>query len=165
MKRLILILLLGIWFVPYACSSSAKDECGNCADLKINGNRKYLRYDLGINTIYIADGDSVCDVFVDRERRKVFSATCRKVPVLKWAFESMAGEVGTPELVPIEEYVPIWRWSQLALADDAGCLIIDSASATRPGYDCAVEEKISELKAFVAEVLLAIINANTLTEQ
>lgn len=153
MKRFIVILLACFWFLPYTYSSE-KEGCESCVDLKIDNNRKFIRYELGINTIYIADGDTVCDIFVDREHRNMLSATCRKTPILKWAFEDMGHEVGTPQFEPKNEYNPLW--DKLSLIDDGNCRIIDTSTATRTEYDENVEGKISELKTFIVKVWATI---------
>lgn len=161
MKRFIVILLACFGLMPLTYSSG-KEGCESCVDLKIDKNRKFIRYELGINTIYIADGDTVCDIFVDREHRNMLSATCRKTPILKWAFEDMADEAGTPQFEPKNEYNPLWF--RISVTDTDSVRIVDTSTATRAKYDDNVEEKISELKTFIVKVWATIMGITEPTD-
>lgn len=121
------------------------DKGQNCSILQLDTDRKYVRYQLGLIDIYIADGDSICDVSIER-RGKCVTTTCTKSPILKWAFDEMPEEITMSQKRASNSYNPFYY--KLSILNDNSQTII-SSSELITDYTDDINKKIKELKAFI----------------
>nr|MBD5377747.1 hypothetical protein [Bacteroides sp.] len=124
-------------------------------DLPLDSGRKYICYELGnFYAIYIADGDSICDVIVHDSRGSCDSTTCQKSPILKWAFDDMGNETTKSPAIPNNAYGPLYY--TLSILSDGSSKTI-SSSMLITDYSDDVERKIKELKTFIIQLWIPFI--------
>ena len=66
MKRLLIVASFCICFTNMIYSSE-RDKGKYCSNLRCDTGRKYICYEFGLSNlidVYIADGDSICDVLI-----------------------------------------------------------------------------------------------------
>lgn len=86
MKFLIIILL----YVSFT-SNLVSHGC-NRTDIHTNftttGVHKSIRLELGIISVCVYDGDSICNVHINNGRGQTSFTTCKKASILDWAFDN-----------------------------------------------------------------------------
>ena len=107
--------------------------------------RRYISYEFGASNminVFIADGDSICDVLIYDLTGKRVLTTCPKSPVLTWAFDKMTNEVSRSEFTVNNSYNP-FRYL-LSLHDRTNQIVVASSTETIKNND--VKDKVNELK-------------------
>ncbi|RXE70574.1 hypothetical protein ED352_09495 [Muribaculaceae bacterium Isolate-002 (NCI)] len=151
MKYFIIITLFGLCFVNQLYSS----ECyrgKNDSELRLDSCRKYICYEFGFANlidIYIAEGDTICDVSILDGKGNCVSTTCPKPSILKWAFEDIANEITKSPIIVDNNYNPYYY--KLSILEDSSQTII-SSSTLLIDYSDDVKNKIEELKAFIVRL-------------
>lgn len=114
-------------------------------DLNWTFERRYISYEFGASNminVFIADGDSICDVLIYDLTGKRVLTTCPKSPVLTWAFDKMTDEVGRSEYIVNNSYNP-FRYL-LSLHDKTNQIVVASSKEIIKNND--VKDKVNELK-------------------
>lgn len=148
MKIIIVIALFCLCFTNKIYSSEF-DKGNNCSELRLDTDRKYICYEFGfcnLIDIYIAEGDTVCDVLIIDSKGKCVSTTCRKSPVLSWAFNVMSDEITESPVIEDTNYKPYYY--KLSILKDSSWKILSSSTLSTDYCDDA-KRKIEELKAFI----------------
>lgn len=107
--------------------------------------RRYISYEFGASNminVFIADGDSICDVLIYDLTGKRILTTCPKSPVLTWAFDKMTDEVSRSEFIVDNSYKP-FRYI-LSLHDKTNQIVVASSKEIIKNND--VKDKVNELK-------------------
>lgn len=147
-KFRVCILLLILQLSVHAQSMIAEDPV--C--LNWDSGRSYISYEFGlskINKIYIAEGDTVCDVLICDGTGKIISTTCPKSPILKWAFDKMLLEIKSAQTLVDNGCKPYHY--QLTLHNDT-CQIIAASSSLKMIYNDGVKDRINDLKAYMIDL-------------
>lgn len=156
MKYFILIALFSLCFTNQIYSSEC-DKGKYCDELRLDSGRNYLCYEFGFSNIvkiYIADGDTICDVSILDGKGTCISTTCPKSPIIKWAFDYMTDEKTKPSVKSDNKYNPFYY--KLSILDGSSQTIL-SSSLLLIDYNDDVKEKIEELKAFIIGLWIPII--------
>lgn len=101
---------------------------------------------LNLLGIYIADGDTICDVSILDGKGTCISTTCPKSAVIKWAFDNITNEETESSVKLNNNYNPLYY--KLSIINDSSQTIL-SSSLLLIEYNDDVKEKIEELKAFI----------------
>lgn len=148
-KRIIAALLLCVLFIHNMSFWGQDNESViQCNFKEWDDGRTYLCYEFGFSkivTVYIAEGDSVCDVFICNNSDMGLLTECSKVPILKWAFESL-DDVSGNSRKESNEYTPFFY--QLSIIKD-GHRKVAASSSFLMSNDEELESKIEELKNFI----------------
>ncbi|MDE7135744.1 MAG: hypothetical protein K2N91_03855 [Muribaculaceae bacterium] len=150
-KYFIIILSFCLCFTNKIYSSDF-DKGKNHSELRLDPGRKYICYEFGLSNlidIYIAEGDSVCDVFILDGKGNCVSTTCPKSPILKWAFDDMTNEITKSQVMAENDYKP--SYYELSIINDDSQTIL-SSSTLIIDYSDDVKKKIEELKAFIVRI-------------
>lgn len=99
--------------------------------------------------IYIAEGDTICDVSILDGKGNCVSTTCPKSSILKWAFEDIANDITKSPIIVDNNYNPYYY--KLSILEDSSQTII-SSSTLLIDYSDDVKNKIEELKAFIVRL-------------
>lgn len=151
MKYFIIIALFCLCFTNKIYSSEY-DKGKICRELRLDSCRKYICYEFGLSNlidIYIAEGDTICDVLILDGKENCVSTTCRKYPILRWAFDVMANEITKSPVIVDNIYQPCYY--KLSILYDGSQTILSSSSLLID-YSDDVKEKIEELKAFIIKL-------------
>ncbi|MGM9853160.1 MAG: hypothetical protein ACI30N_04240 [Muribaculaceae bacterium] len=147
MKFLIIILL----YVSFT-SNLVSHGC-NRTDIHTNftttGVHKSIRLELGIISVCVYDGDSICNVHINNGRGQTSFTTCKKASILDWAFDNfdnIVNETIVAEKNIEDGYNPLPY--QLSLLSNNDQLIVLS-SKSRIFHNKDINTKLSELKAFI----------------
>lgn len=114
-------------------------------DLNWTFERRYISNEFGASNminVFIADGDSICDVLIYDLTGKRVLTTCPKSPVLTWAFDKMTDEVSRSEFIVDNSYNP-FRYI-LSLHDKTNQIVVASSKEIIKNND--VKDKVNELK-------------------
>lgn len=129
--------------------SSECDSGEYRSELRWGHGRKYICYELGFSNlidIYIADGDTICDVLILDGKGNCVSTTCPKSPILKWVFDDLANEKTKPSVKLDNNYKPYYY--KLSILNDSSQTIL-SSSTLLIDYSDDVKKRIEELKIFM----------------
>lgn len=113
---------------------------------EISDGRKYICFELGITyrlKVYIAEGDSICDVSFYNGRGGSVSTTCPKTSILKWAFDNSENEImnSVPATIDSNYNQPYVRLS--LLKDSSQRVIVSSSEKISQSY--SVQKTINKL--------------------
>lgn len=148
MKYLLMVALFCLCFTNMIYSSEC-DECGDRCELRWDSGRKYICYEFGFSNIikiYIADGDTICNVSILDGKGNCVSTTCTKSPILKWAFDDMTNEITKSSIKLDNNYKPYYY----KLSFFNGCYqTILSTSTLLTDNRAGVNKKIDDLKSFM----------------
>lgn len=125
--------------------SSEYENGEDQVDLNWTFERRYISYEFGASNminVFIADGDSICDVLIYDLTGKRVLTTCPKSPVLTWAFDKMTDEVSRSEFIVDNSYNP-FRYL-LSLHDRTNQIVVASSKEIIKNND--VKDKVNELK-------------------
>ena len=131
--------------------SSEYENGEDQVDLNWTFERRYISYEFGASNminVFIADGDSICDVLIYDLTGKRVLTTCPKSPVLTWAFDKMTDEVGRSEFIVDNSY-KTFRY-QLSLHDKTNQIVVASSTEIIKNND--VKDKVNELKLFMVDL-------------
>lgn len=131
--------------------SSEYENGEDQVDLNWTFERRYISYEFGASNminVFIADGDSICDVIIYDLTGKRVLTTCPKSPVLTWAFDKMTDEVGRSEFIVDNSY-KTFRY-QLSLHDKTNQIVVASSTEIIKNND--VKDKVNELKLFMVDL-------------
>lgn len=148
MKTLVIMALFCLGFTNKIYSAECDNGVGR-SELQLDPRRKYICYEFGfcnLIDIYIAEGNSLCDVLILDGKGKCVSTTCRKSPLLSWAFDDMSDEITEPQVIEDNNYKPYYY--KLSILKGSSRKIL-SSSALSIDYSDDVNRKIEELKAFI----------------
>lgn len=148
MKYLLIVATFCLFFTNMIYSSEC-DEGEYRNELRLDSGRKYIRYEFGFSNIidiYITDGDSICDVAILDGKGNCVSTTCRKSPILKWAFDDMTNEITKASVKSDNKYKPYYY--KLSIVNDSSQTIL-SSSTLLFDYRDDVKKKIEELKTLI----------------
>lgn len=158
MKYLIIIPLLFASFPLIINSSEYNNNSENHEDLRLEAHHKYISYKFGIVDVYIAEGDTICDVLILRKGVSV-STTCPKSPILRWTFDVTDNEITDSPVIENNYYDPFYY--KLSIVNDSSQTIL-SSSTLLIDYKDDVKEKIEELKAFIIKLCITnCVNENS----
>lgn len=138
-------------FFPINGYSSVYKNGEDQVDLNWTFERRYISYEFGASNminVFIADGDSICDVLIYDLTGKRVLTTCPKSPVLTWAFDKMTDEVGRSEFIVDNSY-KTFRY-QLSLHDKTNQIVVASSTEIIKNND--VKDKVNELKLFMVDL-------------
>lgn len=138
-------------FFPINGYSSVYKNGEDQVDLNWTFERRYISYEFGASNminVFIADGDSICDVLIYDLTGKRVLTTCPKSPVLTWAFDKMTDEVGRSEFIVNNSYNP-FRYL-LSLHDRTNQIVVASSTEIIKNND--VKDKVNELKLFMVDL-------------
>lgn len=156
MKYFTIIAFFALCFTSMIYSSEC--DTGKCRrEIQRDSGRKYLCYEFGISNIvkvYIADGDTMCDVSILDGKGNCASTTCQKSPILKWGFNEMANEIAKSSIKEDSVYNSVYY--RLSILRDSTQNVV-SSSTLLTDYSDDVEKKISELKTFMVEQWIPIL--------
>ena len=156
MKYFILIALFGLCFTNQIYSSEC-DKGKYCDELQLDSCRNYLCYEFGFSNIvkiYIADGDTICDVSILDGKGTCVSTTCPKSPIIKWAFDDMNNKKTKSSVKLNSNYNPFYY--KLSILNDSSQTIL-SSSLLLIDYNDDIKNKIEELKAFIIRLWIPIV--------
>ena len=128
--------------------SSESENGEDKVELNWTFERRYISYEFGASNminVFIADGDSICDVLIYYLTGKRVLTTCPKSPVLTWAFDKMTDEVSRSEFTVNNSYNP-FRYL-LSLHDRTNQIVVASSTEIINNND--VRDKVNELKLFM----------------
>ena len=128
--------------------SSESENGEDKVELNWTFERRYISYEFGASNminVFIADGDSICDVLIYDLTGKRVLTTCPKSPVLTWAFDKMTDEVSRSEFTVNNSYNP-FRYL-LSLHDRTNQIVVASSTEIINNND--VRDKVNELKLFM----------------
>lgn len=154
MRNFIIIVLFCLCFTNKNYSSEC-DQGKNCGELQLDSCHKYICYEFGLSNlidIYIAEGDTICDVLIFDGKGTCVSTTCQKSPILKWAFDVMANEITKSPIIVDNNYKPYYY--KLSILYDSRREIISSSALLIDNSD-DVKKKIEELKAFIIKLWIS----------
>ena len=157
MKYFIILMSFCLCFINKIHSSDF-DRDKKIGELQWDSGRKYICYEFGLSNlleIYIADGDSICDVSIHDGKGKCVSSTCSKSPILKWAFDNLTNEITMAQVMVDNQYKPYYY--KLSIINDNSQTIL-SSSTLIIDYSNDLKEKIEELKAFIIKLWTHKIN-------
>lgn len=153
MKYFIVAIVFSIWCTQEIYSFENSNADRQCLNFNItDDSRKYISYEFGlsnINTIYIAEGDTVCDVFMRNDKGQNLSTKCKKTPILKWAFDDMENELGKSQAETNNDYTPFYF--QLSILKGHSRIIAASPYLQIKGND-ELAAKLEELKTFMIKL-------------
>lgn len=141
MKYLVIAALFSIGF-PQFVYSAQDGKVTRSYEMKFDSDRKYICYEFGINnmiSVYIAEGDSVCDVSIFDGKNPRILTTCKKTPLLEWTFENMADEMSKYTSETDNEFKPFYY--QLSLLNDS-CETVVSSTTLSNNYSKELKTKI-----------------------
>ena len=146
MKRVIVFTLLLInWFLT---TYSIDDDSREIVK-QIDTGRKYICYQFGLQTVYIIERDSICEVVIKTDNNdKIISTTCKTTHILEWAFNNSPEELAHAQFTIDDNYHLIS--SKLSLQEDNCITIIDSSSMYIT-ENKKLAAKIDELKKFIID--------------
>ncbi|MBD5231649.1 MAG: hypothetical protein HDS66_05815 [Bacteroidales bacterium] len=150
MKHIIITLLFCIGFAQNVHSLDC-NQSEEKRDTILNHTPDYILYKAGCLQIYIYNtgDDRNFDVLISEGKGgHTWSTTCRKTNILKWAFEAMEDELGTPQVLP--ETYSLFTF-ELSLYHGGNKLVITSASKEKR-YTDKVEAKLKKLKQEIADI-------------
>ncbi len=150
--RYLILLILAYIIYPKDVYSCQIDKDTDCNESELECIRKGICYKFGMSsmiTIYVADGDSICEVSIIDGRGKHISTICNKNHLLKWAFDDMADAVKSLRKVADEDYKPFHY--ELSILNDTSQIILSSAERLTDDSE-DVRTKLEELKAFLVEL-------------
>lgn len=133
MKYLLMVALFCLCFTNMIYSSEC-DEGEYWHELQWDSGRKYICYEFGFSNIikiYVADGDTICNVSIFDGKGNCVSTTCTKSPILKWAFDDMANEITKSSVRLDNNYKPYYY--KLSIFNDS-CQTILSTSTLLIDY-------------------------------
>lgn len=151
MKYLLMVALFCLCFTNVIYSSEC-DEGKNFNELRLDSGRKYICYEFGFSNIikiYIADGDTICNVSILDGKGNCVSTTCTKSPILKWAFDDMTNERTKSSVIVDNNYKPYYY--KLSILNDSSRKIL-SSSTLLIDYSDNVKKNIEELRAFIIKL-------------
>lgn len=151
MKYLVIAALFSIGF-PQFVYSAQDGKVTRSYEMKFDSARKYVCYEFGITNIisvFIADGDSVCDVSIFDGKNPRIITTCKKTPLLEWTFDNMADEMSKYTISTDKEFKPFYY--QLSLLNDS-CQTVVSSTTLSNNYSKELKTKIEELKSFMIKL-------------
>lgn len=157
MKYFILIALFDLCYTNQIYSSEC-DKDKYCDELRLDSCRNYLCYEFGFSNIvkiYIADGDSICDVSILDGKGTCVSTTCPKSPIIKWAFDDMTNEKIKSSVKLDNNYNPFYY--KLSILNDGSPTTLSSSLLLIDYNDDDVKKKIEELKAFIIRLWIPTI--------
>lgn len=131
--------------------SSEYENGGDQVELNWTFEHRYISYEFGASNminVFIADGDSICDVLIVDMTGKRVLTTCPKSPVLTWAFDKMTDEVSRSEFTVNNSYTP-FRYL-LSLHDRTNQIVVASSTEIIKNND--VKDKVNELKLFMVDL-------------
>lgn len=131
--------------------SSEYENGEDKVELNWTFERRYISYEFGASNminVFIADGDSICDVLIYDLTGKRVLTTCPKSPVLTWAFDKMTDEVSRSEFTVNNSYTP-FRYL-LSLHDRTNQIVVASSTEIIKNND--VKDKVNELKLFMVDL-------------
>lgn len=149
MKYIFLLILfyIGLPQNLFSVDFNKEGDCFNINDA--DSTRKYICYEIvGAKkyNVFIAEGDSVCDVFITDNRDRCVSTTCKKTPVLRWAFEEMSVELKNAEYTTNDDYQLFYY--QLLLLEDGRQTFVESTRKSIVGEN-VLAKRLSELEQFL----------------
>ena len=148
MKHLLMVILFCLCCTNMIYSSEC-DEGEYWRELRWDSGRKYICYEFGFSNIikiYIADGDTICNVSILDGKGNCVSTTCTKLPILKWAFDDMTNEITKSSVKLDNNYKPYYY--KLSIFNGC-CQTVLSTSTLLIDYRNGVKKKIEDLKAFI----------------
>ena len=150
MKYFTIIALVVLCFTNIIYSSEC-DKGKYRREIQRDSDRKYICYEFGFDYIvkvYVAEGDSICDVSILDGKGNCVSTTCQKSPILKWGFDEMTNEITNSSVK--EDIADISIYYKLSILKDSTQIVV-SSSLLPTDYSDDVNKKISELKKFMIE--------------
>lgn len=138
-------------FFPINSYSSEYENGEDKVELNWTFERRYISYEFGASNminVFIADGDSICDVLIYDLTGKRVKTTCPKSPVLMWAFDKMTEDVSRSEFTVNNSYNP-FRYL-LSLHDRTNQIVVASSTEIIKNND--VKDKVNELKLFMVDL-------------
>ncbi len=148
------VLIITIFFVCFIQNihASVYSEVEKDTGLQLDYYRHYICYEFGFSnivTVCIAEGDSICDVFICNKQERIVSTTCPKTPILKWAFNIMPIESSITPPIRDNDYKPYYY--KLSLIYCGRQMIL---SSTLPFYNHIniCETQIEDLKSFMIQL-------------
>lgn len=151
--KYIIAILLCICFTQSMNSTDHNDEVKQYIEFnRFVDGRKYICYEFGISeiiSIYIADGDTICDVIICDGNSQCISMTCKRAPILQWAFDKMEIELNGNQYVIDNNYKPYYY--KLSLIEDR-CQTIIASTTLRIINNDKMATKLEELRTFMADL-------------
>ncbi len=113
-------------------------------------HQTHICYELGNISIVVADGDSLCDVYISlADKQKLISTTIAKSSLLDWAFKDLPSELICCQW---SDDIPYKGFDyKLSYIKDGKDLIISSYSKGVVGNN-KLTAKISDLKTFLIQL-------------
>ena len=146
MKYLLMVALFCLCFTNMIYSSEC-DEGKYWRELQWDSGRKYICYEFGFSNIikiYIADGDTICNVLILDGKGICVSTTCTKTPILKWAFDDMTNEITKASVKLDNNYKPYYY--KLSIFNGSYQTILSTSTLLTDNRN-GVKKKIEDLKA------------------
>ena len=152
MRYAIITALLYICFTQSIHSSDHNIENKQHTEVeRFADGRKYICYEFGFCKsiqIYIAEGDTICDVVICDDNNPCVSTTCKKTSLLQWAFAEMAIELKKSRYKFDDNYKPYYY--KLSLQQDS-CRIVAASSTSEIEGNDILKDRLEMLKTFMIE--------------
>ena len=148
MKYLFMVALFCLYSTNMVYSSEC-DEGEYWRESGWDSGCKYICYEFGFSNIikiYIADGDTICNVLILDGKGNCISTTCTKSAILKWVFDDMTNEITKSPVKLDNNYKPYYY--QLSIFNGS-CQTILSTSTLLIDYKKGIKKKLEDLKSFI----------------
>lgn len=148
----LILTILSIFAIQTSYSSEGSENILLESFTGFTDGRQYLSYEFGMSKsikVFVAEGDSICDVIICESGKPCISTTCEATSLLRWAFDGMADDVSVCNYLKDDEYKPYHY--ELALQKDNSRKVVLSSTMKISGSDIT-NERLEDLKEFMVSI-------------
>lgn len=152
MKYILTAALFCLCFTDMVYSSTC-DKGEHCCELRCDYGDEYLCHEFGFNniiTVYVTNGDSICNVSILDGKGNCDETTCPKSPILEWAFGDMTNEFAKASVK--EDNIYKSHYYKLSIFKGCNQTILSSTTLQIDYADDDVKKKIEDLRAFMVRL-------------